>query len=155
MHNFYWLSLKNYKKEASILMRRKLRWKCWDALDVLYIRGDLSSKNVDTKDEFLSILQDGKEKFGIRTRDAYVRLRLRVTEFNSPKCRGLSWSIAPLLNCSLLFRQSSRKKRKTRNKPFDAAWCICAILAHVGTNRESIDRTVSTNSRINFNLIHM
>lgn len=71
-------------------MRIKLRSKCSDALSVLYIHGDLSSKDVDTKDEFLSVLQDGKEKFGIRTRDAYVRLRLCVTEFNSPKCRGLS-----------------------------------------------------------------
>lgn len=49
-------------------MRIKLRLKCWDALSVLYIHGDLSSKNVDTKDEFLSISQDGKEKFAIRTR---------------------------------------------------------------------------------------
>lgn len=58
--------LRNYKK-APVLMRMKLRSKCLDALSVLYIHGDLSSKNVDTKDEFLSISKDGKEKFRIRT----------------------------------------------------------------------------------------
>lgn len=93
-------------------MRIKLRSKSWSALSVLYIPVDLSSKNVDTKDGFLSVSRrTRKEKFSIRMRRLCMS-RFCVTEFNSPKCRGRRDRLRVTSKLLLTFDSPSDKKKR-------------------------------------------
>lgn len=119
VHNFYWLSLRNYKKEAFILMRIKLfempgRIKC-----SLYPRWFIVEKcRYQRRVSFHLAGREGKVWYSYERRlcTSPVSVWRNLILQSAEACRDRLRELAPLLNCSLLFRRSSRKKEENEKQ---------------------------------------